>query len=200
MSEEKPTFKVTDRRLFNSDGTPRDIAREEEETPRPAPPAPAVAPPPASEQPKTETTAPVIVSAPVVESAPVSPSGEREESRGSERENAAAYERERDAPAGAGDPQDFFMLVEFLASFAADALGMVNHPGGGGVNLQLAQQCIDMLGTLHAKTHGNLSGEEQQFLDMILSQLRMQYVSLTTAPRPPQGGRGFTGGDITGGR
>ncbi len=94
------------------------------------------------------------------------------------------------------------MLVEFLASFAADALGMVNHPGGGGVNLQLAKQCIDMLGTLRQKTRGNLVGEEQQFLDMILSQLRMQYVSLTNAPRPPQGGgpRGFTGGDITGGR
>ena len=32
MSEqdEKPTFKVTDRRLFNADGTPRDIIREEE--------------------------------------------------------------------------------------------------------------------------------------------------------------------------
>ena len=92
------------------------------------------------------------------------------------------------------------MLVEFLASFAADALGMVNHPGGGGVNLQLAKQCIDMLGTLQRKTRGNLNAEEAQFLDMILSQLRMQYVSLTGAPRPPQGGRGFTGGDLTGGR
>ncbi|HYH87511.1 MAG TPA: DUF1844 domain-containing protein [Pyrinomonadaceae bacterium] len=191
MSEEKPTFKVTDRRLFNSDGTPRDIAREEE-PPRPEPPAPSEAPPPVAQRAEAEA-------APAVESAPVSP-GEMAESRGAERESAAAYERERDAPPVAGDPQDFFMLVEFLASFAADALGMVNHPGGGGVNLQLAQQCIDMLGTLHAKTHGNLSGEEQQFLDMILSQLRMQYVSLTTAPRPPQGGRGFTGGDITGGR
>jgi hypothetical protein len=191
MSEEKPTFKVTDRRLFNSDGTPRDIAREEE-PPRPEPPAPAAAPPPVPEKPQME-------SAPAAEPSPVS-SDEREESRGAERENAAAYERERDAPHGADDPQDFFMLVEFLASFAADALGMVNHPGGGGINLQLAQQCIDMLGTLHAKTQGNLSGEEKQFLDMILSQLRMQYVSLTTAPRPPQGGRGFTGGDITGGR
>src|SRR5438270_14048056 len=30
MSEEKPTFKVTDRRLFNADGTPRQIEREEE--------------------------------------------------------------------------------------------------------------------------------------------------------------------------
>ena len=193
MSEEKPTFKVTDRRLFNSDGTPRDIAREEE-SPLPEPAAPAAAPPPVPEQPKGET-APATI-----ESAPVSP-GETADSKGAEqRESAAAYERERDAPHGAGDPQDFFMLVEFLASFAADALGMVNHPGSGGVNLQLAQQCIDMLGTLREKTRGNLSAEEQQFLDMILSQLRMQYVSLTTAPRPPQGGRGFTGGDITGGR
>src|SRR5436853_6087777 len=30
MSEEQPVFKVTDRRLFNPDGTPRDIPREEE--------------------------------------------------------------------------------------------------------------------------------------------------------------------------
>ena len=191
MSEEKPNFKVTDRRLFNSDGTPRDIVREEE-PPRAEPPPPSPAPPsPAVERAKLDV---------VHEDPAPAASGEWEQSRGAERESAAAYERERDAPAGAGDPQEFFMLVEFLASFAADALGMVNHPGGGGVNLQLAQQCIDMLGTLHAKTHGNLSGEEQQFLDMILSQLRMQYVSLTTAPRPPQGGRGFTGGDITGGR
>lgn len=193
MSEEKPTFKVTDRRLFNSDGSPRDIVREEETTRAEPPPPSAVAPAPVAETAKAEA-------APVAESAPA-PSGERAESKTAERESAAAYERERDAPAaGAGDPQEFFMLVEFVASFAADALGMVNHPGGGGVNLQLAQQCIDMLGTLHAKTRGNLSAEEQQFLDMILSQLRMQYVSLTTAPRPPQGGRGFTGGDITGGR
>jgi hypothetical protein len=188
MSEEKPTFKVTDRRLFNSDGTPRDIIRDEE-PPRPEPPATAEAAQPAAEPTKTEGAS----------AAPVE-SGESVEPRGAERESAAASEREKDSPAGADDPQEFFMLVEFLASFAADALGMVNHPGGGGINLQLAQQCIDMLGTLHAKSRGNLSAEEQQFLDMILSQLRMQYVSLTTAPRPPQGGRGFTGGDITGGR
>src|SRR5918912_1176468 len=30
MSEEQPVFKVTDRRLFNPDGTPREIEREEE--------------------------------------------------------------------------------------------------------------------------------------------------------------------------
>ncbi len=98
------------------------------------------------------------------------------------------------------------MAVEFIASFAADALGMVNHPGAEGreVNPPLAKQCIDMLGALQRKTRGNLNEEEQQFLELILSQLRMQYVSLTGGGRPggpPRGGggRGFTGGDITGG-
>lgn len=178
MSEEKPTFKVTDRRLFNPDGTPRDLPREEEPA-KPEPARDAAPPEPRAAEPATHP-------APPEEAAPLS-----------------AAERAGEAPS-AEPPGDegFLMLVEFLASFAADALGMVNHPGGGGVNLQLAKQCIDMLGTLRRKTEGNLVGEEHQFLDMILSQLRMQYVSLTSAPRPPQGGggRGFTGGDITGGR
>jgi hypothetical protein len=197
MSEEKPTFKVKDRRLFNSDGTPRDIVREDEpptpETPAPAPPAPAPSPraarpnEPAASEPSFESVFDPAYQVP----AEVAVAGAGPQS---------AAEREREVPQADADTQDFLMLVEFLASFAADALGMVNHPGGGGVNLPLAKQCIDMLGTLHRKTHGNLSDEEQQFLDMILSQLRMQYVSLTNAPRPPQGGRGFTGGDITGGR
>jgi hypothetical protein len=181
MSEEKPTFKVTDRRLFNPDGTPRDLPREEEPA-KPEPAQDAAAPPePRAEDQPTRPAPPEEAAPPLAaERAGEAPSGERE------------------APGDEG----FLMLVEFLASFAADALGMVNHPGGGGVNLQLAKQCIDMLGTLRHKTEGNLVGEEQQFLDMILSQLRMQYVSLTNAPRPPQGGggRGFTGGDITGGR
>ncbi|MDT7689370.1 MAG: hypothetical protein QOE46_2129 [Acidobacteriota bacterium] len=191
MSEEKPTFKVTDRRLFNADGTPRDVPREQEPppattaTPEPAPTPAATAARPAESFAGESSHADDVAAAPSAGATPRSAEREREELP-----DAAASD----------EAQDFLMLVEFLASFAADALGMVNHPGGGGVNLQLAKQCIDMLGTLHHKTRGNLSGEEQQFLDMILSQLRMQYVSLTTAPRPPQGGRGFTGGDITGGR
>ena len=180
MSEEKPTFKITDRRLFNPDGTPRDVVREEEpthtEAAAPAEPAPAPR--------ATEGAAEAARAGAGSAGAP----------RREEREREAAP-----AEADAAGAEDFLMLVEFLASFAADALGMVNHPGGGGVNLQLAKQCIDMLGTLQRKTRGNLNAEEAQFLDMILSQLRMQYVSLTSAPRPPQGGRGFTGGDITGG-
>jgi hypothetical protein len=186
MSEEKPTFKITDRRLFNPDGTPRDIVREEKEDETPLSEAAAAQPARPAEPAATEEARPA-------------PAGQARAETG-EASRRGAREREAAPPEPAAGAEDFLMLVEFLASFAADALGMVNHPGGGGVNLQLAKQCIDMLGTLHDRTRGNLNAEEQQFLEMILSQLRMQYVSLTTAPRPPQGGRGFTGGDITGGR
>lgn len=193
MSEEKPTFKITDRRLFNADGSPREEIREEE---------PAPAPQPAE---VTTTQADIADARPAEPTRAGATREAVEEASKAEGQTPSRAERERDArgPAqtDAGSSEEFLMLVEFLASFAADALGMVNHPGGGGgVNLQLAKQCIDMLGTLQRKTHGNLNGEETQFLDMILSQLRMQYVSLANAPRPPQGGRGFTGGDITGGR
>ncbi|HVF66576.1 MAG TPA: DUF1844 domain-containing protein [Pyrinomonadaceae bacterium] len=198
MSEEKPTFKITDRRLFNADGSPREEIREEPE-PAPQPQAP-----------ESGTTLADVADARPAEPAPKGATREAVEeaakAEGVRAEPAAPRraERERESresQADAGASEEFLMLVEFLASFAADALGMVNHPGGGGgVNLQLAKQCIDMLGTLKSKTSGNLSDEESQFLDMILSQLRMQYVSLANAPRPPQGGRGFSGGDITGGR
>jgi hypothetical protein len=192
MSEEKPTFKITDRRLFNPDGTPRDIIREEKEEP----PDEATAPQPARSAEGASAGAPHAASAEHARDERAEPSRHESASAPSQKRGA----REREAAPAEAPAEDFLMLVEFLASFAADALGMVNHPGGGGVNLQLAKQCIDMLGTLRDRTRGNLNGEEEQFLEMILSQLRMQYVSLTSAPRPPQGGRGFSGGDITGGR
>jgi hypothetical protein len=197
MSEEKPTFKITDRRLFNPDGSPREEIREEE------PPAPASQPADAgstlsdvADARPAEAHAEGATREAVEEAAGGETGAQQQPPRRAERERGA-----REAQPEAGASEEFLMLVEFLASFAADALGMVNHPGGGGgVNLQLAKQCIDMLGTLQGRTRGNLNAEESQFLDMILSQLRMQYVSLANAPRPPQGGRGFTGGDITGGR
>jgi hypothetical protein len=43
-------------------------------------------------------------------------------------------------------------------------------------NLELARYNIDMLETLEEKTKGNLSKEEAEVLDHILSQVRMAYV------------------------
>lgn len=189
MSEEKPNIKINDRRLFNPDGTPREGVIEEREAERAkaAEAAAAAAPPPpqsASSAPRREEAAPPTAAPAEGQEAPPASAPEEEE-----------------------DPQEFMMLVEFIASFAAESLGMATHPGAAGappqVNLPLARQCIDMLGTLERKTHGNLGAEESRFLDLILSQLRMHYVQLSKQRQPGGGGpapRNFTGGDITGGR
>ena len=187
MSEEKPTFKVTDRRLFNPDGSPRDIEREEE------PPAPEAAAA-SGESAQHDESEDIVDAAYVARDAPPTAGADPAPERGAPSATTSA---------AAEDPQDFLMVVEFVASFAADALGMVEHPGAGrgDVNLPLAKQCIDMLATLRRKTQGNLSAEEEHVFDLILSQLRMQYVQMANAPRGPQAPpRGFTGGDITGGR
>lgn len=104
------------------------------------------------------------------------------------------------ATAGATDPL-FIELMMFVAENAAAMLS--GHPQfGGEVNLPYAKQFIDMLAALQAKTLGGLSLEEQNTLDALLGQLRMQYVSLTKArpASPVSPGGGITGGDITGGR
>ena len=177
MSEEKPTFKVTDRRLFNADGTPRQIERVEEappvEQPAPTPPEPAA----------------VTTQADAGEAAAGA--------RAAEEASAPARAPE---PAG-GDPTAFANLVMFIASPAAAALGMTEHPGlaAGEVDLPLAKHCIDLLATVQQKTQGNLSAQEQQIIEGLMAELRMQYVSLANA-RSPIKPRGFTGNDITGGR
>ncbi|MDQ3908573.1 MAG: DUF1844 domain-containing protein, partial [Acidobacteriota bacterium] len=111
---------------------------------------------------------------------------------------------DRRAPPHAGaeaDPTAFANLVMFIASPAAAALGLSEHPEmePGEVDLPLARHCIDLLVTLREKARGNLSQREQQIVEGILAELQMQYVSLTGARRPAPP-RGFTGNDITGGR
>jgi hypothetical protein len=88
-----------------------------------------------------------------------------------------------------------------IASNAASSLGMIEHPvtHKRDVDLELGKHWIDVLGMLQEKTRGNLSPQEQQILEGLLSDLRMQYVSLmnsATAKAP----RGFTGRDIVGGK
>ena len=104
----------------------------------------------------------------------------------------------------ASDPTAFANLVMFIASPAAAAMGMTEHPGlaPGELDLPLAKHCIDLLGTIQQKTRGNLTAQEGQILEGLLAELRMQYISLTPTqrpPAPPRGG-GLSGSDITGGR
>jgi hypothetical protein len=175
MQEEQPTFKVTDRRLFNADGSPRDLPPDEkQETPV------AVAPEaPAAEQPQAQTEEIPVEAAP--------------ESAGAEEEFT-----EEDL-ADARDPASFVSFLMLLAQNAASALGMVEHPvtHQRDVDIESGKHWIDVLGMLQRKTDGNLTSQEKRMLEGLLADLRMQYVSLVNSPQQP---RKFSGSDITGGR
>ncbi len=58
------------------------------------------------------------------------------------------------------------------------ALGLDKNPQTGKVekDLDVARFNIDMLEMLKHKTKGNLSTEEQQFLDQVVSDLQMKFV------------------------
>jgi hypothetical protein len=220
MSEEQPIFKVTDRRLFNPDGTPREIEREAEtkadttagETTQAAAATAGESEAAASSQAGETTRASAQPASP--EAASSAPSTRRSEA-GTESAarpiaaSGAAEDAEEfpedDYPAsdipGADDPASFINFLMSIASNAAAALGMMEHPvtGERRVDTELAKHWIDILGMLQQKTRGNLAPQEQQIFEGLLADLRLQYVSLS-GQRQPGAPRGFSGSDITGGR
>ena len=170
-NEEQPTFKVTDRRLFNADGSPRDL--------------------PPEEQPQAQAT--VQAETAPVETVPpqTAPTGEFHDD-GDE-------EMTEEEIASAKDPASFLNFLMSIASNAASALGMMEHrvTHQGEVDIEHGKHWIDVLGMLEQKTRGNLTPQEQKMLTGLLSDLRMQYVSLANATTKS---KAFTGRDITGGR
>jgi hypothetical protein len=181
MSEEQTNFKVTDRRLFNADGSPRELSPEETveikaETPintEPPQPSPATVESSATAPPKSAAAA-------------EEPHGEMPD--------------EIEIP-GADDPASFANFLMSIASNAASSLGMMEHPvtHKREVDLELGKHWIDVLGMLQDKTRNNLSPQEKQILEGLLADLRMQYVSLANATTQ-KAPRAFTSSDITGGR
>lgn len=179
MSDEPTNFKVTDRRLFNPDGTPRDIAPEEEPKPKSV----------------GETSTPVS-------SASDTGATQRESAAGPARATEPIPDKEPDEDelSALDDPAGFVSFVMSIASNAASSLGMMEHPvtHNREVNLEIAKHWIDVLGMLETKTRNNLSAQEDKILEGLLADLRMQYVSLsgsaTANASPP-----FTGRDIVGG-
>src|SRR6266478_477261 len=186
MSEEQSGFKVTDRRLFNSDGTPRETAREEERDSTSTISGAA-----------TDSTASRPGSGTAAAATPVSAPQAVSETRAAPAGDDSHVEDETDP----NDPASFVNFLMSVASNAASALGMMEHPvtGERGVEIEVGKHWIDVLGMLQRKTRSNLNSEEQQILEGILSDLRMQYVALTGPARrtPPSG---FTAGDILGGK
>ena len=181
MSEEQPTFKVVDRRPFNPDGSPRELSPQEKEEAERAAQAAAV-----------ENAAAKAMSTP----AAAKPEPQRRPAP-TRAETQHADPREGDP---LDDPASFLSLIMSLASNAAATLGMMPHPvtGETGVDLKTAKHWIDVLGMLEQKTRGNLDPQEAQTLESLLADLRMQYVSFTSAPTPPPAK--FSASDITGGK
>ncbi|MEP6741038.1 MAG: DUF1844 domain-containing protein [bacterium] len=180
MSEEQTNFKVTDRRLFNADGTPRELSPEEKAQAKPEV-KPLTSEPIQSSTPATEppTAAPPYASA-------------------SEEREADTLE-DMEIP-GANDPASFANFLMSIASNAASSLGMIEHPvtRKREVDQELGKHWIDVLGMLQDKTRNNLTPQEQQILEGLLADLRMQYVSLANATTQ-KAPRAFSSGDITGG-
>jgi len=84
-------------------------------------------------------------------------------------------------------PQITFSL--FVLSLAASAeihLGRLPSPGSdkpGQPNPREAAHLIEVLAMLEDKTEGNLDESEEQLLQAVLHDLRMQYVAVTTGEK-----------------
>jgi hypothetical protein len=180
MSEEQTNFKVTDRRLFNADGTPREVPEAER----------------AEEQPSAAKSPGSVE----IGSTPESTAATGASTAGAKAPPGAETNEQADLP-GVDDPTSFANFLMSIASNAASSLGLMEHPitGKRAIDLELGKHWIDVLGMLQQKTRGNLSQQEQQILEGLLADLRMQYVSLANSTTPKASGT-YTGRDITGGR
>ena len=194
MNEEQTSYKVTDRRLFNPDGTPREVP--ESERPEPTPVKPETASATAGATPESqvaEAGAAGVGGAPSPQT-PTPASASKEPESGD-----LAPDAEEADSTDADDPASFASFLMSIASNAAASLGMMEHPvtRKREVDLELGKHWIDVLGMLQKKTAGNVTSQEKRMLEGLLSDLRMQYVSLVNSP---QQARKFSGSDITGGR
>ena len=103
------------------------------------------------------------------------PSGDRKEAAAPESPPAPQAERgeAREAP-----PVDFASFVMMLTNNVMVFLGQVPNPmtQQPQVDLEQAQHTIDILMMLREKTRGNLTDEEENFLQELLPQLQMAFV------------------------
>ena len=190
MSERDDTnYRVTDRRKYNPDGTPRegaepspppveDLHAEPQAPSRPEAPGNILSfpgegaskqsqPPPASPQAAAGASEARVSRPAPSQGAPI---GQAEQ----------AYNNARGSQSARLPEPSFLSLANMLAVEAAMHLGLIQTPGEEAppMDLEAARHLIDMLGMLQDKTRGNLSREEEDLLEKILADLRMQFVAI----------------------
>jgi hypothetical protein len=185
---EEESFKVSDRRLFTSDGDLRQDAVEEQ--------SPALEKQAAEKPAATEIEIPDAAVA--ASDIPEPPTAAEQQAQ-----QAAYQQSSRDLDAkvelGGHSAKEFEVSFErFMASLYMTAmmqLGLMHEQGGPPqVDLIGSRQTIDTLGMLAEKTKGNLTPKEQAFLQNCLYELRMAYVEVTNAlAHPPQAPGPITG-------
>ncbi len=72
------------------------------------------------------------------------------------------------------------VLFMSIASSAAMSMGLAPHPEGSGASKDktMAKFNIDLLLTLKEKTRGNLSSDEQHFLEQVIHDLQLKFVEI----------------------
>jgi hypothetical protein len=180
-NQEEVSFKVTDRRKFNADGSVKDGV---ELTKKPVEQAPQPTPEPTVAAPAQ------LIKEPVAQTEAVGDEPSLDESLD-------------DEMPGADDPASFVNFLSTLATNAAAALGAVPHPATGkrSLDLDTGKYWLDILAMVKDKTKGNLHAQESHLLDGLLSDLRMQYVTMVRATEEKlkaQAAQKFGAADILG--
>jgi uncharacterized protein DUF1844 len=191
QKKQEESFTVTDRRLFTSEGELRKDVPEEAEAPKPA--APSAPAPQAASAAQAQAVNPEKADGNSEREIPLPPTAAEQDAQ------AAAYRRssndlDSQVELTGRSAKEFEMTFErFLASLYMTAmlqLGMMHEQGQQPhVDIIGARQTIDTLSLLGDKTKGNLTAQEENFLQNSLYELRMAYVEVTNAlARPPQAG------------
>ena len=157
--KQEESFKVIDRRLFNTEGEIRDEAvREERRKQETEPTAASPLNSPAAGAQKKEAAKP--------------------SQKGDTARSASAAEAEQPKPS-----RGFQMLINFVAQNAAMLLGAYPDPRSGQpiVDLEGARELIDMLDALRDASRGNLASDDEKLLLDVLGSLKLSYMEMTKA-------------------
>lgn len=165
-AREKPEIKVTDKRIFTAEG---DIREEFRNDINPSEPVSAKAPEAEPEKPAEKPAEPK----PPAAERRSQPKGTPPPETGERRRTMA------DKASNPGSP--FTNFIEPLIAQGYMSLGMLRNPYQPQSKLDVgaARQMIDILTLLKEKTAGNLTADEEDFLETHLGELKLAYVQRT---------------------
>ncbi len=155
---QKEQIKVTDKRIFTADGEIREEFREQI---TPVDPAARTVEKPAPKPDEPKSSAP----------------GQQENSA----EQGHAERRRTMAERATNPATPFTNFLEPLIAQAYMSLGMLPNPyePRAKADVGAARQMIDILSLLQEKTTGNLTPDEEEFLNTYLGELKLAFVKIT---------------------